>query len=269
MPVLTQFSVNMNELIKELEQNVSLFKNTEQALIYTTLLREGLAGAEKLHQHTGLHRETVQRELKKMDKIGTVQIIKTGRNRKAQAVSISKLQEILEIKNQNFTNLLKPLLEAEASKRDPRIKIYTNNHNYGLLQLKLIKLQPKNHDIEVISTHPKDWLNAMVESKKLSQFENIRLSKEVRFLLSCFSELKGQVEENNRQYFANQPPHLKRQYRYVETVDSSPLQIQVWFNCIVISIFESVPSIHIVIEDSRVAKAMKSYFNILWNIGTK
>ena len=259
----------MKELVESLEQNVSLFKNKEQASIYTTLLREGSLGAEKLHQHTGLHRETVQREIKRMEGAGTVKITKAGRNKKAGAISISRLQEILEAKNQNFTALLKPLLEAEGEKLGPKTQIYTNNHNYGLLQLKLIKLQPPTSDIQVISTHPKDWLNAMVESGKLGQFERTRLDKKIRFLLSCFSELRGQVENNNRQYFADQPPQLKRQYRYVETADSSPLQIQVWFNCIVISIFDATPSIHIVIEDLRIAKAMRSYFNILWNIGVR
>lgn len=259
----------MNNLSKSLQENISLFANEEQALIYVTLLREGALGAEKIHQLTSLHRETIQRELKKMEKIGTVTFIRSGRNKKAQVISVSTLQEMIENKRDNFVTLLKPLLEAESHNKKPNVSIYINNHNYGLLQLKLIKLQPQNHEIRVISTHPKEWVEAMVQSKKLEQFEKIRITKEIRFLLSCFSELRGQVEYNNRQYFASQPEKLKRQYRYIESTDSSPLQIQVWFNHIIISMFGSTPSIHISIEDPRVVQAMKAYFNILWNVGEK
>lgn len=259
----------MNEVANSLKQNISLFRNNEQALLYITLLREGSLGAEKLHQFTGLHRESIQRELRKMENTGVIRIVKIGRNKKAEAISVSELQEIIEQKTQNFSSLLKPLLEVEGNKSSPKLDVYMNDHNYGMLQLKLIKLQPENHDIYVISTHPKDWVNAMTTSKKLDRFEDIRLNKKIRFFLSCFSEFRGQVEHNNRQYFAKEQQSLKRQYRYVETADSSPLQIQVWFNSVVISIFESTPSIHIVVEDSRVVKAMKSYFNILWGIGVK
>jgi sugar-specific transcriptional regulator TrmB len=259
----------MDNFARAIRDSIPLFKDDKQALIYLTLIREGSLGAEKLSQKTGLHREIVQRNLKKMSNMGLVKLIKAGRNKKAQAVSVSTLQETIEKNRDNFDLILKPLLEAEGNKKSPKIEIYTNNHNFGLLQLKLIKLQPAQHDIQVISTQPKQWVASMVESKKLDRFESIRLSKEIPFLLSCFSELRGQVEHNNREYFAGQPAKLKRQYRYVETEASSPLQVQIWFNHVVISIFEATPSLHIVIEDSRVVKAMRAYFAILWGIGTK
>lgn len=246
-----------------------LFGDPDQSAIYLALLRQGPLGAEKLRQVTGIHRETIQRTLKKMEKLGTVSILKTGRNKKALASPVSELQKRIELQKDNFDLLLKPLLEAESEKLRPNIKIYTGSQAFGLLQTKLLKLQPSEHDIEVISARPKDWLEAMVQARRLSHFEELRLSKKVRFMLSCFSELRGQVEHNNREYFAGQPENLKRQYRYIDTDISSPLQIQIWFNTIVISIFESVPSIHIVIEDAKVCKAMRAYFKILWGVGQK
>lgn len=107
----------------------------------------------------------------------------------------------------------------------------------------------------------------MVSSRKLDQFERLRIKKEIGFRLSCFSKYRGEVEYNNRTFFTTQPPHLKRKYRYIETADSSPLQIQVWENHIVISIFSAQPNIHIVFEDKNIRSAMKSYFDILWKIG--
>ena len=259
----------MNDLTKVIKDNIPLFKDEKQALVYSTLLREGPLGAEKLSQKTDLHREDIQRTLRRMEESGLIRLVKAGRNKKAHPISISSLQELLEKSKDNFELILKPLLEAEANKKTPKIEVYTNNHQFGLLQLKLIKLQPKEEDIQVISTRPKQWVESMIESKKLDQFERIRLSKNIRFLLSCFSELRGQVEHNNRQYFASQSERLKRQYRYVQTEASSPLQVQIWFNHVVISIFDSTPSMHIVIEDSRVVKAMRAYFNILWSIGVR
>jgi DNA-binding Lrp family transcriptional regulator len=259
----------MNQLAQALSQSLPMFEGEQQALIYTTLLREGALGAERLHQKTGLHREAVQRILKKMEKAGTINFIKTGRNKKAAATPLAILQEMMEAQRNNFTDLLKPLLQVEAGIQTPKIKVITGSHAYGLLQMQMIKLQPKEHSIQVISTRPKEWLEAMIEAKKLKHFEELRLGKNIEFLLSCFSELRGQVEYNNREYFSSQPQKLKRQYRYVETESSSPLQIQVWFNAIVISIFEATPSMHILIEDSRVVKAMRSYFNILWSLGNK
>ncbi|MBP7075317.1 MAG: hypothetical protein KBA81_08060 [Rhabdochlamydiaceae bacterium] len=130
-----------------------------------------------------------------------------------------------------------------------------------------MKLQSEKQDIFVISTQPKAWREAMVSSRKLDQFERLRIKKEIGFRLSCFSKYRGEVEYNNRTFFTTQPPHLKRKYRYIETADSSPLQIQVWENHIVISIFSAQPNIHIVFEDKNIRSAMKSYFDILWKIG--
>ena len=253
----------MENLDKVLAQN-RLFANQRQAQIYIALLREGPLGAEKLHDLTGLYRETIQRELKKMALAGVVTLKKLGRNRKAYPVQISSLQEKIEKEYDSFNLLLKPLLEAQANQRTPKIDIYTGSHKFGLLQLKLIKLQPPGHDIRVISAQPKAWIEGMIEGHKLSLFERARLQKDVTFNLLCFSSYKGEVEYNNREYFAHQPEKLKRKYRYVETELNSPLQIQVWFNCAVMSMFGSYPSIHIVIEDSRIVSAMRTYFEVLW-----
>ena len=242
----------------------SLFQNERQSLIYLVLLKEGPLGAEKLHDITGLHRETIQRELKKMADAGTISLKQHGRNKKAYPVSISLLQEKIEREYKSFDLLLKPLLEAQAGQKMPKIDVYTGSHKFGLLQLKLIKLQPPEHDIKVISAQPKAWLESMVESRKLSLFEKFRLQKESTFYLCCFSKYKGEVEHNNREYFAHQSEKLKRKYRYLDTELNSPLQIQVWFSHTVVSVFDSYPSIHIVIEDSRVVEAMKAYFEVLW-----
>jgi hypothetical protein len=203
-----------------------------------------------------------------MDAKGTVLISRAGRNKKIQAVPISKLQEILESTKEKFDFLLKPLLEVAAEGQHPKVNVFINNHAFGLLQTRLIKMQPDGNDIFVISTLPQAWREAMVESGKLFLFERLRLEKKVGFLLSCFSAFRGQVEYNNREYFSDQTKGLKRKYRYVETADSSPLQIQVWHSHVVMSIFSANPSIHIVFEDKNIHAAMKSYFDILWKIGT-
>ncbi len=257
----------MDELIDSLNQTGELFDNRGQAAIYLALLRIGVTGVERLRKETGIHRETIQREIKKMERKGTVHLSRLGRNKKIQAVPISKLQEILEAKREKFDFLLKPLLEVAAESQQPKVNVFMGNHAYGLLQIRLIKMQPAGQDIFVISVHPQAWREAMVESGKLSLFEKVRLEKKIRLLLTCFTAFRGQVEYNNRVFFANQPQELKRKYKYIETADSSPLQIQVWQNHIVISIFSAVPSIHIVFEDSNIKKAMKSYFDILWKIG--
>ncbi len=254
----------MQELFPLLEKT-DLFENQKQASIYLVLLKGGALGVEKIHQQTKLHRETIQRELKKMASKGTIQILTLNRNKKAKAASLTALQEILEEKRVSFDRLLKPLLEVEAKGNGRKItQLFQGNHAYGLLQLKFIKLHPHNTPVHVISTHPKGWVTAMIESRKLDRFEKIRLQKEIPFELLCFSELKGQVEKNAREYFASQPAHLKRKYRYVNTELSSPLQTQIWGHAVVMSLFESTPSIHIIIEDIDVVKAMKTYFKILW-----
>ena len=248
-------------------QKSGLFKNDRQAAIYLALLRHGPSGAEKIHQSTRLHRETVQRELKKMAALGTVQLIRQGRNKKAKATPIAGLQEMIEEQRLNFDLLLKPLLEAQASGQDRKIvQIFKGNHAFGLLQLKLIRLQPEKTIVHVISTRPKEWVEAMNESRKLRMFEQTRLRKSILLELSCFSELRGQVERNARDYFADQPPALKRRYKYIDTEVSSPMQIQIWTHCIVISVFDATPSLHIVIEDLDVVKAMSAYFKILWSL---
>jgi hypothetical protein len=253
-----------------LTEESPFFENDKQALIYLTLLREGPLGAEKLCQKTGLHRESIQRELIKMAHTGVVILERLGRNKKARGVPVPVLQDMLARQSEGFESILKPLLEAESkNSKNTQTHILYDDHAFALLQLRLIKLQPKGTPIPVISTQPKSWISAMIETRKLSLFEKIRLERLVNFELVCFSETKGQVEENAREYFAAQPTHLKRKYRYVNNEFTSPLQIQVWHSCIVISIFTVTPSIHIVIENPQVVRAMLAYHKILWSTGEK
>ena len=258
-----------DELVNSLYKTLPFFNDTQEALLYLTLLETGALGTEKLHQKTGLHRETIQRLLTKMKTKGTITLTQKGRNKKAEAVPIEELQQKIEGIKTNFDLLLKPLLEVTADKKSPKIQIYTGNHSFSLLQMRLLNIQPQEEEIKVISAHPKEWVEAMIESRKLNQFEDLRLKKGAPFLLSCFSELRGQVEHNNATYFSGQPSKLKRQYRYVESEGSSPIQIQIWFNSTLLSIFEPSSNLHILIEDNRIKKAMDSYFQILWKLGSK
>ncbi len=258
----------METLADSLQELRGLFGNRRQAAIYLALLEAGATGIEKLHKETGIHSETIQRELRKMTARGTVTITRSGRNKKVQAVPVAALQESLEASKEKFDLILKPLLEAAAEKSDPKVSVVMGDHALALLQLKLMRLQPRGEEVRVISAHPQAWREAMVNSGKLALFERERLERKVGFLLSCFSAFRGQVELNNRQYFPDQPAALKRKYRYIETADSSPLQIQVWQSHVVISIFSASPSVHIVFEDTHIKKAMRSYFDILWRVGT-
>ncbi len=258
----------MGQIEQSLVKSTGFFENERQALLYTTLLRLGSLGVEKLHQHTLLHRETIQRELQKMSGRGTIILTKNNRNKKATAISLSTLQERLEEKRENFDQLLKPLLEAEIKNSQRTIaQLYHGNHAYGLLEMKLIKTQPPKTPVHVFSTQPKKFLEAMLESKKLDLFERVRIKKEISIELSCFSELRGEVEYNARNYFYDQPVNLKRKYRYVETELSSPLQVQIFYSTVVMSIFDALPSVHIAIQDEHVVKAMRTYFKILWDLG--
>ena len=255
-------------LITSLQTNVPMFDNDKQALLYTTLLRTGTLGAEKLHQQTKLHRESIQRELKKMVKNGTATFTHTGRVKRAKAVPIATLQETLEQKTNAFNLILKPLLEVESLRNKLDIQVIQDSHDFGALQLKLMKLQPPGHVVRVISAQPKAWLGAMIEAKKMKQSEDIRIKKVIPLELLCFADLKGEAEDMNREYFASEPKDLKRKQRYVEAELSSPMQIQIWHNQIVISIFQITPSVHICIENPQIVKAMNTYFSVLWKIGS-
>ncbi len=258
----------MNDLAQTLFNGVPIFRNERQSMIYLTLLQNEEMGAEHLHQHTLIHRETIQRELKDMEERGVVTITQHGRNRKATAVPISSLQEKLEQYQINFDQLLKPLLvSASSNKKKTTSAILHDNHAYSLLQTRLMKLQPENTTVHVMSVQPEKWARAMLDHRKLEPFEKLRVKKKVKFQLLCFSELRGQIERNTLKYFVDQPKALKREYRYVDSELSSPIQIQVWHNTIVMSIFSAVPSIHITIENTQITTAMDAYFNLLWALG--
>ena len=256
-----------NDLINSLQANVPMFDNDKQALLYTTLLRTGPLGAEKLHQQTKLHRESIQRELKKMTKNGTITLAQVGRTKKAKAIPITSLQEILEQKTNAFSLILKPLLEVESLRNKLDIQVVQDSHDFGTPQVKLMKLQPPNHPVRIISAQPKAWLGAMIEARKMKLSEDVRIKKSIPLELLCFTDLKGEVEEMNREYFASEPKDLKRKQRYVDAELSSPMQIQVWHNQIVISIFQITPSVHISIENPQIVKAMNTYFSLLWKMG--
>lgn len=258
----------MQKLTDLLTKTGAFFEDRRQSMLYLALLRLGTSGIESLHKETGIHRETIQRELRKMERRGTITITQKGRNKKIQAVPISKLQENLEHTKEKFEFLLKPLLEAEAESQQPKVNVFMGSQAFGLLQIRLLKIQPKGQPIYVTSANPKAWREAMVDSGKLEQFERERIVKKVTFWLSCFESVRGEVEYNNRAIFVNQPPELKRKYRYIKTADYTPLTIQIWQNHVCLSIFSADPAVHIVFEDKTINHAMKSYFNILWRIGT-
>lgn len=259
----------MFQLADSLQEVRGLFANRRQAVIYLATLESGQVGVEALRKKTGIHSETIQRELRKMTVRGTVVVTRAGRNKKVRAVPVAELQEILASTKEKFDFMLKPLLEAAAEKGQPKVSVFMGSSELAQVQLKLVRSQPHKEDVRVISAHPQAWREAMAEARKLDLFERERLTRNVGFMLSCFSAFRGQVEHNNRQYFVDQPASLKRKYRYIETADSSPLQIQIWQNHIVMSIFSATPSLHIVFEDPHIKKAMRSYFDILWGIGVK
>ena len=254
-------------LSQALSQQYPFFRNERQALVYITLLKWGSLGVTHLSQKTGLHREVIQRELKRMVATGTVSLSQKGRNKKAQAVSLYALTELLESKRENFEQLLKPLLEAEAgTKKSTVASVYAGTAAFGILQMKMIRLQPLHSTVRVLSVRPKEWVRAMVGARKLERFERQRLQRQVRLELLCYSELRGQVEENNRTYFWNQPEELKRKIKYVDTELSSPLQIQIWESAVVMSVFDASPSLHILINSTAAVRAMASYFKVLWSL---
>jgi hypothetical protein len=255
-------------LADALHEGTPLFRNPRQSLIYLSLLGNGPMGAENIHKQTALHRETVQRELIDLEKRGVVTILKQGRNRKAKATPISSLQEMLESYQLNFDQLLKPLLQASASNRQSTsASVLYDTHAFALLQMKLLKLQPPRHTMRVLSSQPKKWVSAMVEHKKLEPFERLRAKKGITHELLCFSESRKEIEETLRKYFTGQPEHARRRCRYVDSELSSPIQVQIWHQCIVMSIFSAGPSVHIMLQNATIADAMGVYFNLLWKTG--
>jgi hypothetical protein len=63
------FKLMTNSIISQLSTIETLFENTKQAHIYMALLQYKHCGIQILHNETGLHRETLQRELKKMAEV--------------------------------------------------------------------------------------------------------------------------------------------------------------------------------------------------------
>src|SRR5262245_38187559 len=63
--------------------------------------------------------------------------------------------------------------------------------------MKLIKLQPEDSQISVISTQPKEWVEAMHQSRRLESFESLRTKKVTIHLMKL---MDGRIATIRREF---------------------------------------------------------------------
>lgn len=235
---------------KEVLQEVGL--NEKEAIIYLGLLKERICGASKLSKLTKIQRTTVYLELDNLIRRGLVSYVIKNSKRYYQAASPEKLVEILDTKRQKINSILPNLKNLHPTIQPFKIEVFEGK--------------------EGIKTFYQDILNNKV--KELLAFGVTGNAFEVlKFEFPHFVQ-KFEKAGLRVRYLANKSsekllkelPKNRTKIKYLPNQYFSDITTIIYKNKIAIQSLIKENIFVILIEDEKLFKGYKNYFEFMWGL---
>jgi len=235
-------------MAKEILKEAGL--NEKEATIYLELLREKICNASKLSKITKIQRTTVYLELDNLIKKGLVSYVIKNSKRYYQAASPEKLIENLDTKKQKINSILPDLKNLHHSIEPFKIEIFEGK--------------------EGIKTFYQDVLNS--NNKELLAFGVTGNAFEIlKFEFPHFVK-KYEKAGLKVRYLANKSsekllaelPKDKAKIKYLPEQYSSDVTTIIYANKIAIQSLVKDNIFVILIEDEKLFKGYKNYFEFMW-----
>ena len=225
--------------------------NDKESVIYLELLKEKICNASKLAKLTKIQRTTVYLELENLMRKGLVSYVIKNSKRYYLAASPEKLIEILDTKKQNIQTIMPDLKNLHHSIEPFKIEIFEGKEGI------------KTFYQDILNSNTKELLAFGVTGNafEILQFEFPHFVKKyekaglkVRYLANKSSEkfLKGL-------------PKDKVKIKYLPEQYSSEVTTVIYANKIAIQSLVKGNLFVILIQDKKLFKGYKNYFEFMWD----
>ena len=234
--------------MEEYLEEIGLGKN--ESKVYLTLLKIGESKVNEIAKESRIYRRTVYDALNALAKKGLITYIVKGKKKYFQASDPKILLDIVKEKEDRINKILPQLSGLkEKKKQEMKAEIYT-----GKQALKnLIEEQIESGEFYGIGITDKAW-----ETLTFSMPHLIKkaVKKKTKAKLLVYKEAKETLKkiESNSIKIKSLPDAYY-----------NPSSTLIWKNKVSISYYGVVPTI-IVIENEKINKAYKNYFNLLWEM---
>jgi len=224
--------------------------------VYLTLLRIGGSKAGRIAIEAGLERTSVYNALKNLIKEGMVSYIIEANKKIFYACDPKKIKDIFYEKEQQAQLLIPKLIEIKKYEKEK--DNITKFRGYSGIKTAF-------NDILNSCKEKEEYLIFGSEnqlSEKMPIFTKIYVSrkdrKKLRARILIRRGLKGRKRKMSRY----------TRVRYVPSKVVSPVNVNVYANKILITLWNETPEA-VIIEDKKAAEAFKSYFEFMWENAEK
>lgn len=226
--------------------------NDKEAVIYLELLKEKICNASKLSKLTKIQRTTVYLELDNLIKKGLVSYVIKNSKRYYQAASPEKLIEILDTQKQKIQSILPSLKNLHHSIEPFKIEIFEGKEGI------------KTFYQDILNSNTKELLAFGVTGNafEILKFEFPHFVKKyekaglkVRYLAN-----------NSSKKILNELPKDKAKIKYLPEQYTSDVTTIIYSNKIAIQSLVEDNIFVILIEDEKLFKGYKNYFEFMWKL---
>ncbi|MDP3026452.1 MAG: helix-turn-helix domain-containing protein [Nanoarchaeota archaeon] len=225
--------------------------NDKEAIIYLELLKERICNASKLAKLTKIQRTTIYLELENLMRKGLVSYVIKNSKRFYQAASPEKLIEILDTKKQKIKSILPDLKSLHHSIEPFKIEIFEGKEGI------------KTFYQDILNSNTKELLAFGVTG---NAFETLKF--EFPHFVRKYEKAGLKVR-----YLANKSseklltglPRYRVKIRYLPEKYSSDVTTIIYANKIAIQSLVKENLFVVLIEDERLFRGYKNYFEFMWN----
>lgn len=237
------------EIIEKTLQEIGL--TDAEAKIYIALLKLQEATAGEIAKHTNLQRSTVYFALDKLINSGLISHITKNNVKIFMAENPDYLRKLVDEKRQKVDKILGKLKAIEKQKKGIKVQVYEGYEGLKYLIKKRMDWLKKGHEVCIIASRE----SYGYEKYKILWQQHEKVRKKKGAIIKLISP------EKDRKIAEKE---FKEKGRYERFIDwDLPASFVVYGNVVSIIILGE-EEIQIHIEDERIAKAYKHYFNLMW-----
>lgn len=235
--------------MKQALQELGLTKTETE--VYLALIDLGPSLAGLISRRTGIHRRSVYDATERLIKKGLIGYIKKNNRRNFEAVSPSRILEIIKEKEEAISNAM-PVLEKRylSSKEVQETNFYKGKDG--------------------LKTVFEDQLQVGKEVMVLGASEYA--DEQLKYYITWYNKRRAQKKMNVRLVY-NKRTKIKKaaftEVRYLEMEQPSHASTNIYGDRVAIILWSKEKPFVILIKDEEITKGYRSYFEHLWKIARK
>ncbi len=218
--------------------------------VYLTLNDHGSAKAGKIAKIAKIDRSNCYNALKSLSEKGLASYVLVGKVKWFQATGPKLLLDYVKEQEEDINAIL-PELQArhKAAKIEGQVRLFKGTKGIKTIFLDIIRTGKDNYVFGSEGQFSERMPEFALQFDRLKKEKGIKTKMLIR---------KGRKELDTK----------TSQYHYVPKVSESPAVTNIYGDKIAIIIWTDEPE-GILIENAAAAKAYKSYFDVMWDVGKK